>query len=90
MDAKELKAYRTKLYTDLYSGIVPDRVPINDTFGIEFFIKHAGLDLMTTQYNLTKETIIDVMEKTLTFAKGDIFNAGSPRNAVSAFFQKST
>lgn len=91
MNNTELKEYRTKLYTDLYSGIIPDRVPINDGFGIEYFIKYSGEDLMLAQYSLTTEKIIGWMEKVRDdFAVGDTFNTGSPRNAIGSFFQKST
>ncbi len=89
MDPKELKEYRTKLYTDLYSGVIPDRVPINDSFGIEYFIKYAGEDLMLTQYSLTSEKLIDAMDKVREFAKGDTYSIAAARNAVASMFQKS-
>lgn len=89
MEPKDLKEYRTKLYTDLYSGIIPDRIPINDSFGIEYFIKYAGLDLMLTQYSLTSEKLIEAMDKVLEFAKGDTCSIGAARNAIASMFQKS-
>ena len=89
MNSAELKEYRTKLYTDLYSNTIPDRVPINDGFGIEYFIKYSGDDLMVTQYSLTTEKLIAYMDKVREFAVGDVFNTGSPRNAIGSFFQKS-
>ena len=43
---KELKAYRDKLFTDLYTNVIPDRVPIQDTFTLEYFIEYSGKDLL--------------------------------------------
>ena len=53
--------YRNKLFTDIYSGKIPDRVPekmgINGTAVLEW----AGYDLKTAQYGYTKN--IDAMDK---------------------------
>ena len=89
MNNIELKEYRTKLYTDLYSNTVPDRVPVTDSFGIEYFLKYAGHDLMTAQYTMNKDMVVDAMRKTREFARGDVFNTGSPRNPIAIMFQKS-
>ena len=63
MNAKELQQYRTKNYTDLYSGIIPDRFPVNDGLGVEFVIQYAGKDLLATQYQYSTELLIEILEK---------------------------
>ena len=89
MEANKMKEFRTKLYTDLYSNKIPERVPVNDGFGIEYHLKYAGMDLMLTQYSLTTEKIVEAMDKVREFARGDVFTTGSARNAVGAMLQKS-
>ncbi|NLZ39145.1 MAG: hypothetical protein GX893_06005 [Firmicutes bacterium] len=89
MDVKQLKEYRTKLYTDLYTNVIPDRVPVSDAFAIEFFLQYAGKDLMISQYSLSVELLEEVLDKAMEFAKGDTMSLGAARNAVGIMFQKS-
>ena len=60
MDVKQLKEYRTKLFYDLYTGVVPDRVPVHDGLSTEYLIQYAGKDLMTTQYSYTPTLLIEI------------------------------
>ena len=89
MDAKELREYRTKMYTDLYSGIVPDRFPVNDGLGIEYMIQFAGKNLLTTQYEYSTELIIEILENAVTkLSRGDNFSASWARNPVALIFTR--
>ncbi|MCR3923128.1 MAG: hypothetical protein NUK65_11550 [Firmicutes bacterium] len=89
MNAEEVKAYRTKIYTDLYSGIIPDRFPINDGVGLEFMLQYAGKDLMTSQYSYTKELLEDVFDKGMELLRGDSFRLGFARNPIAMMFLQS-
>lgn len=44
---------------------------------------------MLTQYSLTVEKLAEAINKVRKFAVGDVFTAGSARNAIGAMFQKS-
>ena len=88
MDAKELKEYRTKNYRDVFSGIIPDRFPVNDGLGIESLIQYSGKDLLITQYQYTTELIIEIMEKGMELSRGDNFQASFPRNPVANLFTR--
>ncbi len=84
MDAKELKAYRTQLYTDLYNNTIPDRVPVQDGVGIEFMIQYAGKDLLTTQYSYSEDLLEEIYEKSFQdVRRGDTLSAGFARNAIN-------
>ncbi|MFZ7134292.1 MAG: uroporphyrinogen decarboxylase [Eubacteriales bacterium] len=89
MDVTELKKYRTKLYTDLYTGVIPDRFPVQDGVYLEYLIQYAGKDLMTTQYQYSVEKLIDLYEKGMEIFRGDTLSAGFARNTSAMMFQKS-
>ena len=89
MDAKALKEYRTKLYTDLYTGIIPDRIPVQDSLQTEYYIQYAGKDLMTTQYSYTADLLVDIYEKGREVARGDTLPLGFARNPIAMMFQQS-
>ncbi|NLW70126.1 MAG: hypothetical protein GX061_03505 [Eubacteriaceae bacterium] len=89
MNAKELQEYRTKNYRDLYSGIIPDRFPVNDGFSVECLIQYAGKDLLTTQYQYTTELLIEILEKGMEISRGDNYQASYARNAVTNLFTRS-
>ena len=36
MDAKAQKEFRTKLYTDLCTGVIPERIPVQDSLAMEY------------------------------------------------------
>lgn len=87
MDAKELREYRNKLYTDLHSNTIPDRVPVQDGIGIEFVIQYAGKDLLRTEYDYSAELLTEVYDKAINeVMRGDKLGAGFARNAVSMLF----
>lgn len=88
MNAKELQQYRTKNYTDLYSGIIPDRFPVNDGLGVEFVIQYAGKDLLATQYQYSTELLIEILEKAMEITNGDNFSAAWPRNPIALIFSR--
>ncbi|AOY74771.1 uroporphyrinogen decarboxylase family protein [Clostridium formicaceticum] len=50
-DVKALQQERIQLFTDLYDGKIPKRVPINASFSIEFAIQYAQKDLGELQWN---------------------------------------
>ena len=86
MNAKELREYRTKLYSDLYSGIIPDRFPVNEGLGVEYLIQNAGKDLLTTQYAYNEELLIEIFEKAMELSRGDNFSAAWARNPIALMF----
>ncbi|NLN07463.1 MAG: hypothetical protein GX167_07585 [Firmicutes bacterium] len=89
MNAQELKAYRTKLFSDVYSGIIPERIPIWDCLTTEYMIQYAGKDLMATQYNYTAEILIEIYEKAREVCRGDMPAGGFAHNAAALMFQQS-
>lgn len=82
------KEYRRKLFTDLYTNIVPERIPIQDCFGYEYQVQAAGYDLLKFQCTCTEQDIENVLENTMKFAMGDIVGIGSPRDATGMMLQK--
>ncbi|KPU44087.1 uroporphyrinogen decarboxylase UroD [Oxobacter pfennigii] len=89
MNAQELREYRTKLYTDTYSGIIPERFPVHDALGIEFMMQYAGKDLMTTQYSYTTELLEEIYNKAMELMRGDTFPMPFARNPIALMFQQS-
>lgn len=89
LNAQAKKAYRTKLFTDLFSGIIPDRVPIWDGLNIEYLIQYAGLDLMTTQYQITADLLIKIYEKGMEICRGDMPTGNFARDPITLMFQQS-
>ncbi|MBF7097088.1 uroporphyrinogen decarboxylase family protein [Alkalibacter mobilis] len=88
-NAQEKKVYRTKLFEDLYTGIIPDRIPVWDAIGIEALIQYSGRDLMTTQYQYNAEMLIDIYEKGMEICRGDMPSGGFARNPIAYMFQRS-
>ena len=91
MDTNELKTYRTKLYSDLFSNITQDRVPVQDAFGTaEYVIQYAGKDLMTTQYSYSDELLEEIYFKAGDeLFRGDKLSAPYARNAIGIMFEQS-
>jgi hypothetical protein len=87
---QEMKTYRTKLFEDLYTGIIPDRIPIWDAVGLEFLIQYSGRDLMTTQYQYNADMLTDIFEKGREICRGDIPTSAFARNPIALMFQKSS
>ncbi|MBQ1465835.1 MAG: uroporphyrinogen decarboxylase [Eubacteriaceae bacterium] len=83
----ELKAYREKLFTDLYTNIVPDRVPVYDGFSYEFYAQAGGGSLLQNEYNMTVESLKAQIDEVMKIALGD-YVAFSTRNPYSIFFKK--
>lgn len=88
MGNPELKAYREKLFTDLYTNIIPDRVPIYDGFGYEFFAQINGRSLLESEYNFTFESAKAQIDDVMKFALGDYVQY-APRNPYPILFKKS-
>lgn len=89
MDAKEMTAYRNKLFTDVYNNVVPDRVPVMEAFSFGFHAEHAGENFLQVLYNLNDEVLDRIFESTMTFARGDQIGLGSQKNAFGLMFSKS-
>jgi len=89
MNANELAAYRRQLQVDLYSGIIPDRIPVSNALSLELFIEYAGKDLMLTQYDYKYEELIEILEKAMELNLGDDFSAAFARNPVAGLLTKS-
>lgn len=89
MNANDIQQYRTRLYHDLFSGIIPERIPVNDGLAAEWMIQNAQMDLLTTQFEYTPELLIEILEKAVGMSRGDNFNCGYARNPVALMFQGS-
>lgn len=89
MDAKQMKEYRTKLFLDLYTGVVPERVPVHDGLSTEYLIQYAGKDLMTTQYSYTSDLLVEIYEKGREVCRGDLPVGAFARNPIAMMFQQS-
>lgn len=89
MDSKQLQEYRKKLYTDLFSNTIPDRIPVQDGLSIEFMIQYAGMDLMETQFTYTYDKVMAIYEKNMEILRGDIMVGLHGRNPISMMFQQS-
>lgn len=70
---KELQKERTQLFTDLYSGVIPKRIPINTALPIELKIEYAGKDLGKTQWTL--EDMTEIYEKSFELTASDAYPA---------------
>ncbi|NLZ93321.1 MAG: hypothetical protein GX922_04800 [Firmicutes bacterium] len=89
MDAQKMKEFRTKMYTDLYTGVIPERFPVHDSMGTEYLIQYAGKDLLTTQYSLTADLLVEIYEKAREITRGDRLAGGFARNPIGMMFQQS-
>ncbi|KPU43756.1 uroporphyrinogen decarboxylase (URO-D) [Oxobacter pfennigii] len=89
MNAQELKQYRTKLFTDVYSGIIPERFPVIDGISIDYIIQYGNTDIMKAQYSFTKESVLNMYEKIMDILRGDMFPSAHARNPVALMFQQS-
>ena len=89
MDAQTQKEFRTKLYMDLCTGIIPERIPVQDSLAMEFLIQYAGKDLMTTQYTYSAPLLIEILEKAREITRGDKVAGGFARNPISLMLQRS-
>ncbi|MDO4287743.1 MAG: uroporphyrinogen decarboxylase family protein [Eubacterium sp.] len=72
-DIKKLQEERTQLFSDLYSGIIPKRIPINTALPIELKIEYAGKDLGKTQWTL--EDMKAIYEKSFELTASDAYPA---------------
>ncbi|MPW24337.1 hypothetical protein GC105_00835 [Alkalibaculum sp. M08DMB] len=89
MSAQKMKEYRTKLFSDVYAGIIPDRIPIWDGLTPEYLIQYAGKDLMTTQYQYNVDLLVEIYEKGMEVCRGDMPAGGFARNPIAMMFQQS-
>ena len=88
MDVKQLQERRTKMYTDLYTNVIPERFPVHDGLSWNYLIEYAGEDLMLTQYTYTTEKIIKILEKGREIQRGDNFTPAGGHNPISLMFQE--
>ncbi|MCL1912526.1 MAG: uroporphyrinogen decarboxylase, partial [Eubacteriaceae bacterium] len=89
INPQELLEFRTKMMTDLYSNVIPERFPIFDGISYEFMLKFAGEDLLVDQYTMTEERLLEVFEKSMAIRRGDVFGGLSARNANALMLQRS-
>lgn len=71
--AKAIQQERTQLFTDLYTGTIPKRIPINAALPIELKIEYAGKDLGRTQWTL--EDMTEIYEKSFELTASDAYPA---------------
>lgn len=88
VDAKKMKEFRTKLFEDLFTGIIPERIPVWDALGTEYLVQYAGKDLMTTQYQFTADLLVEIYEKGMEVCRGDMPAGGFARNPIAAMFSE--
>lgn len=46
---------KNQLFTDVFNGVIPKRVPINPLFQIEMVLEYSGYSLLKEQFSLQKE-----------------------------------
>jgi hypothetical protein len=73
---QELLQERRKMYTDLYTGIIPKRVPISVGLATEIYIENAGLPLAQTQW--TTEGLEKAVENVMKNLRSDTFPSDVP------------
>lgn len=74
MNNKQLQQERKQLFEDVYSGKIPQRVPIMANLPIEFCIQYAGLPLAETQWTL--EGVEEALEKACQVMRSDYYPFG--------------
>ncbi len=79
---KELADERAQLFTDLYSGTIPKRVPISIGLSTEISIQNAGLPLGETLW--TRVGLEEAMENVVKNIRSDTFPSDSPRSPIFA------
>ncbi|MFZ7120139.1 MAG: uroporphyrinogen decarboxylase family protein [Eubacteriaceae bacterium] len=89
INAQQMKEYRTKLFSDVYTGIIPERIPLWDGLTTEYLIQYAGKDLMTTQYSYNVDLLVEIYEKSMEICRGDMPSGGFARNPIAMMFQQS-
>ena len=88
MQAEAKKVYRTKLFRDLYTGIIPERFPVHDCLALEYMIQYAGKDLIPFVFQYDTDELTEVFERAMEVHFGDTFNA-APRNPAALLFKQS-
>ena len=68
-DPKRLQQEKTKLFEDVYDGIIPKRVPIRANLSLEFCIQYAGLSLAETQWTL--DGVEEALNKACAISNSD-------------------
>lgn len=68
------KTDKQSCFDDLYSGIIPKRVPISAAMSLELVIQNAGLDLAKTQWTL--EGVDEAIGKMLPYCPSDTYPIG--------------
>ncbi|KPU45655.1 uroporphyrinogen decarboxylase (URO-D) [Oxobacter pfennigii] len=76
-NVQELKQERAKLFDDLYSGIIPKRIPIAVGMPTELCLQKAGLDLGRTQW--THEGFLEAVEDVIKYMKTDLYPGDAAR-----------
>lgn len=61
-DVRVLAEERNRIFTDVYDGKIPKRVPLNVRLTLEFAIQYAGKDLTKSQWD-TPNALLEVFEK---------------------------
>jgi len=69
-DIKQLQKDRQQLFTDLYEGKIPKRIPISYNIGWETAIQFAGYDLKKAQWD--SSTIYEIHDKACAEFYGDL------------------
>ncbi|MFZ7133278.1 MAG: uroporphyrinogen decarboxylase family protein [Eubacteriales bacterium] len=88
MDVQKLQEKRTKMYTDVYTNVIPENFPVQDNLDWNFLIEYAGEDLMMTQYTYTSEKVIEILEKAREILRGDNLTGAGGHNPISLMFQQ--
>lgn len=76
-DTEKTIGEKAKLFDDLYSEIIPQRIPIDFNLSSEVYIANAGLSLGQTMWTL--EGLEEAMGKVVPNIKADILPKDSGR-----------
>lgn len=78
--AQEKKAERTKLFEDVYSGVIPKRVPIKASMTLEAALEYSEIPVGKTLWDLDPENITAAMDRVCEFIPSD-----TPRRAYGTY-----
>ncbi|WP_195269515.1 uroporphyrinogen decarboxylase [Eubacterium sp. 1001713B170207_170306_E7] len=70
-NAQAKKAERTKLFEDVYSGIIPKRVPIKASMTLEAALEYSGFPVGKTLWDLDPESVAKAMDRVCAFIPSD-------------------
>ncbi|MPW26555.1 uroporphyrinogen decarboxylase [Alkalibaculum sp. M08DMB] len=74
--AQKKKEERTKLFEDVYSGIIPERVPIGAKLTLEATLEYSNISVGKTLWNMDSEEISNAIHKVCEMIPTDTCTVG--------------